>query len=105
VFCLPLHRYLPPRDSRPLVELRCALLVLAGVLALFGAPVLGFDAFGALATIVCAFVARMGWKRDWDALGRDPAATFFNDLWYVFEPILFGTIGAEIDFKLLKVGD
>ncbi|CAG0914641.1 unnamed protein product [Notodromas monacha] len=96
--------FIPAKDSSCVVMLRCLLLVLAGCAALFGGPVIGAEGFGTFAALVCAFVAGCGWKEDWIKLGHDPVSKFFSEVWYVFQPLLFGLIGTEVDMKQMDWG-
>ena len=59
----------------------------------------GFIGAGALSILTVAFVASIGWKR-----GRSTKhiidRTFFI-LWQFIEPLLFGLIGAEVNFSAI----
>jgi NhaP-type Na+/H+ or K+/H+ antiporter len=92
--------YVPGKDNENLPFLRCLLLIFAGVVALFGSPLIDFNGFGALATLSSAFVAGYSWKSD--NSDKDVSLLFAN-LWYIFQPLLFGLIGVAIDVSRLKV--
>ena len=50
---------------------------------------------GALAILVMAFTAGLGWRRQ--GWGEDnPVSAHLASLWIVFQPLLFSLIGAEI---------
>ena len=50
---------------------------------------------GALAILVMAFTAGVGWRRQgWD--DDNPVADSLAKMWIVFQPLLFSLIGAEI---------
>ncbi|TNN22669.1 Mitochondrial sodium/hydrogen exchanger 9B2 [Liparis tanakae] len=81
-----------------------------------GRHVVGFSGAGGLATLVLAFLAALGWKTDkvpqtgpasrWTShLDPDPVpapvAAMVGLSWDVFQPLLFGLIGAEITIKSL----
>ena len=79
--------------------LRVAFLFSGGLIALFGSQRVGLPGAGALAVLVMAFVAGFGWRR----LGCWPEDDAENgvlrslkSMWFVFQPILFGLIGTEI---------
>ena len=86
---------LPGKDDTMMGKLRFVMVFLGGLLAYFGSKSLHLDGAGALAVLVMAFVAGIGWrKRGWS---NDNAVTStLSDLWVVFQPILFGLIGTEI---------
>ena len=50
---------------------------------------------GALAILVMAFTAGLGWRRQGWA-EDNPVSAHLAQLWIVFQPLLFSLIGAEI---------
>ena len=55
---------------------------------------------GALAILVMAFTAGVGWRRQ--GWGDDnPVAAHLAKMWIVFQPLLFSLIGAEIQVRPL----
>ena len=54
---------------------------------------------GALAILVMAFTAGVGWRRQ--GWGDDnPVAAHLASMWIVFQPLLFSLIGAEIQVRI-----
>ena len=91
----------PNKKSQTVVPLRTAILILGGFIALFGSKheLVGLAGSGALAVLVMAFVAGVGWRRasHWE---QDNAVTdILAKLWVIFQPILFVLIGTEIKVK------
>lgn len=59
---------------------------------------IGFLAAGPLAVIVVSFVAGVGWKKS----GKLLVSRSLVIIWKFFQPLLFGLIGAEVDFSALS---
>ncbi|TKS93328.1 Sodium/hydrogen exchanger 9B2 [Collichthys lucidus] len=59
--------------------------------------VIGFAGAGGLCTLVLAFLAALGWKTN-----KAPVAAMVGRSWDIFQPILFGLIGAEITIANLS---
>ena len=91
---------LPGKDDTMMGKLRFVMVFLGGLLAYFGSKSLHLDGAGALAVLVMAFVAGIGWrKRGWS--NENAVTSTLSDLWVVFQPILFGLIGTEIRVSFL----
>ena len=76
-------------------------LFCGGLIALFGSQQLQLSGAGALAVLVMAFVAGVGWRRrGWTNDEDNFVAKDFANMWIVFQPILFGLIGTEIRVRL-----
>ena len=58
----------------------------------------GFLAAGPLAVIVVSFVASIGWKKS----GKTLVNRSLVIIWKFFQPLLFGLIGAEVDFSAIS---
>ncbi len=71
------------------------MLFLGGLLAYFGSKSVSLDGSGALAVLVMAFVAGIGWRRSGWA-DDNPVTGVLSEMWMIFQPILFGLIGTEI---------
>ena len=85
----------PGKDDKIMGKLRFGMVFLGGLLAYFGSKSLQLDGAGALAVLVMAFVAGIGWrKRGWS--NENMVTSTLSDLWMIFQPILFGLIGTEI---------
>ncbi|XP_078495074.1 sodium/hydrogen exchanger 9B2-like [Ciona intestinalis] len=83
--------YFPSSKQKHLIRTRSLLVVGLGILAVFGSRAANFPGAGALAAIVAPFVAAFKWKES-----KEPVSKFVGSLWSIFEPIMFGLIGAEI---------
>ncbi|KAK9981285.1 hypothetical protein ABG768_000838 [Culter alburnus] len=90
--------YFPSRDQGNLILKRSFLVLGLSVFALFGSNVAGIPGAGGLCTLVLAFVAGIGWGKN-KALVEEVVERF----WHVFQPLLFGLIGAEIVISSLEV--
>ena len=86
---------LPHKTGDHCAQLRFIFLFGGGLLALFGSEKIGLTGAGALAVLTMAFVGGVGWrKQGW---GDDnPVSGYLANLWVIFQPILFGLIGTEI---------
>ena len=83
--------------------LRVAFLFSGGLIALFGSQRVDLPGAGALAVLVMAFVAGFGWRKlgCWadDGDGDNAVSQYLKSMWFVFQPILFGLIGTEIQVR------
>ncbi|XP_076348893.1 sodium/hydrogen exchanger 9B2-like isoform X2 [Tachypleus tridentatus] len=99
--------HVPAKDDKSLSILRSAALLIGGLFIMFGSRAVEFGGAGALGCLSLAFVAASGWRKQkwddgiWDG-DDNPVRTFFNYLWKIFQPILFGLIGAEIQVSQLE---
>ncbi|XP_020352644.1 sodium/hydrogen exchanger 9B2 [Oncorhynchus kisutch] len=91
-----LLRYFPSKDQDNVVMKRSFLLLGLSVFAVFGSNVAGFPGSGGLCTLVLAFLAGLGWRRS-----KVPVEDIVGIAWEVFQPLLFGLIGAEIQISEL----
>uniref|UniRef100_A0A8C6SH58 Cation/H+ exchanger transmembrane domain-containing protein n=1 Tax=Neogobius melanostomus TaxID=47308 RepID=A0A8C6SH58_9GOBI len=75
------------------------LLLLLGlsVFSVFLSHVVGFAGAGGLCVLVLSFCAALGWTRR-----KAPVAAAVGRAWDVFQPLLFGLIGAEITISALS---
>ncbi|KAG0427321.1 hypothetical protein HPB47_025626 [Ixodes persulcatus] len=73
------------------------LLLLAGLCVMFAARRVEFGGSGPLGCIAVAFVAAFRWNKDQH--GAASASKTCALLWEVFQPILFGLIGSEVQIK------
>ncbi|XP_068611960.1 sodium/hydrogen exchanger 9B2-like [Brachionichthys hirsutus] len=89
--------WFPSADQEDLVLRRTVLLLGLSVFSVFFTHVLGFAGAGGLCTLVLAFLAALGWKAD-----KAPVAALVGRAWDVFQPLLFGLIGAEIAVAALS---
>ncbi|XP_030630809.1 sodium/hydrogen exchanger 9B2 [Chanos chanos] len=87
----------PSRDQSDLVFRRVYLLLGLAVFAVFGSHVAGLGGAGGLCTLVLAFLSGLSWGE-----AKAPVAALVGRAWDVFQPILFGLIGAEITVSTLS---
>nr|XP_033812723.1 sodium/hydrogen exchanger 9B2 [Geotrypetes seraphini] len=92
-------RYFPSKDQVNIKWKRAYLILGLSVFAVFGSLSFGFPGSGGLCTLVLAFLAGMGWADEKDAV-EDVVAVG----WDIFQPLLFGLIGAEISVTSLRPG-
>ncbi|CAG9814942.1 unnamed protein product [Phaedon cochleariae] len=100
MFC----NYSPEKNDPFVIPLRILLLLVGGMVAVFGSEVIGYGGAGPLGCVAAAFVSLVCWSRQgWD-IADNPAATAFEIFWMIFEPILFGITGASIRLDRLDGG-
>ncbi|KAJ4436258.1 hypothetical protein ANN_18889 [Periplaneta americana] len=93
-------RYVPNKDDPRVTMFRTILLAFLGAFFMFGSEAVDYEGAGPLGAIVTAFVASNGWKtKTFD--GKAAVADNFLVLWSVFQPVLFGLIGTEINLFIL----
>nr|XP_003468081.2 sodium/hydrogen exchanger 9B2 isoform X1 [Cavia porcellus]XP_013006032.1 sodium/hydrogen exchanger 9B2 isoform X1 [Cavia porcellus]XP_023420097.1 sodium/hydrogen exchanger 9B2 isoform X1 [Cavia porcellus] len=90
-------RYFPSHDQAALVLTRASLLLGLSVLAVFSSVRFGVPGSGGLCTLVAAFLAGLGWG---DAKGE--VERVIAIAWDIFQPLLFGLIGAEVSIASLR---
>ncbi|XP_053716049.1 sodium/hydrogen exchanger 9B2 [Synchiropus splendidus] len=89
--------WFPCSDQEDLVLTRTLMLLGLSIFSVFCSHVVGFAGAGGLCTLVLAFMAALGWKSD-----KVPVAAMVGRSWDVFQPLLFGLIGAEITIATLS---
>ncbi|XP_074486090.1 sodium/hydrogen exchanger 9B2 isoform X2 [Sebastes fasciatus] len=92
-----LIQYFPSVDQKHIVMKRSFLVLGLSVFAVFGSNVAGFPGSGGLCTLVLAFLAGLGWGSE-----KARVEEVVGWAWDVFEPLLFGLIGAEIRISELE---
>uniref|UniRef100_A0A3Q0QX71 Cation/H+ exchanger transmembrane domain-containing protein n=1 Tax=Amphilophus citrinellus TaxID=61819 RepID=A0A3Q0QX71_AMPCI len=92
-----LIQYFPSVDQKHLVMKRSFLVLGLSIFAVFGSSVAGFPGSGALCTLVLAFLAGLGWGTE-----KARVEEVLVWAWNVFQPLLFGLIGAEIRVSELE---
>ncbi|KAG7274501.1 hypothetical protein CRUP_025694 [Coryphaenoides rupestris] len=92
-----LIQYFPSVDQKHLVMKRSFLVLGLSVFSVFGSGVAGFPGSGGLCTLVLAFLAGLGWGKD-----KMHVEEVVGSAWDVFQPLLFGLIGAEIRVSQLE---
>ncbi|XP_054897115.1 sodium/hydrogen exchanger 9B2 [Poeciliopsis prolifica] len=92
-----LIQYFPSLDQKHLVMKRSFLVLGLSVFAVFGSNVAGIPGSGGLCTLVLSFLAGLGWGEE-----KAHVEEVISWAWYVFQPLLFGLIGAEIRVNELE---
>ncbi|XP_068445222.1 sodium/hydrogen exchanger 9B2 isoform X2 [Clinocottus analis] len=92
-----LIQYFPSVDQKHLVIKRSFLVLGLSVFAVFGSNVAGFPGSGGLCTLVMSFLAGLGWGSE-----KAHVEEVVGWAWDVFQPLLFGLIGAEIRISELE---
>lgn len=93
--------YAPERHDPFMVPLRILLLLVGGMVSVFGSDLIGFGGAGPLGCVAAAFTCILFWtKQGWE-IEDNPAATAFEIFWMIFEPILFSVTGAQVKFNQL----
>lgn len=95
-----LLHFLPRKDVENLHLVRLVLLFTFSTAILFGTIKYGVDGAGAIAVLVSAFVAAYAWKKEGELPEEDHLAIIWN---LTFQPLLFGLIGFELSFDLVKL--
>ncbi|ELK06381.1 Mitochondrial sodium/hydrogen exchanger NHA2 [Pteropus alecto] len=90
-------QYFPSSDQAKLVWKRAFLVLGLSVLAVFSSVYFGFPGSGGLCTLVMAFLAGLGWTSKKAEVERIIAVA-----WDIFQPLLFGLIGAEVSVASLR---
>ncbi|XP_078532194.1 sodium/hydrogen exchanger 9B2-like [Lissotriton helveticus] len=90
-------RYFPSKEQGNLVWTRAYLILGLSVFAVFGSLFFGFPGSGGLCTLVLAFLAGMGWSSQ-----KVEVEGIVAVAWDIFQPLLFGLIGAEISVTALR---
>lgn len=88
--------FFPSLDQEELVLRRSAMLLGLSVFAVFGSHVAGFSGAGGLCTLVMAFLAALGWGTE-----KGPVEAVVGRFWDIFQPLLFGLVGAQITVSTL----
>ncbi|XP_008315377.1 sodium/hydrogen exchanger 9B2 isoform X1 [Cynoglossus semilaevis] len=92
-----LIQHFPSVDQKHLVMKRSFLVLGLSVFAVFGSGVAGFPGSGGLCTLVLTFLAGLGWGHE-----KARVEEVVDWAWDVFQPLLFGLIGAEIRVSELE---
>ncbi|XP_067301488.1 sodium/hydrogen exchanger 9B2 isoform X1 [Pseudorasbora parva] len=92
-----LLHFFPSEDQSDVVLRRSCLLLGLSVFSVFGSLAAGLGGAGGLCTLVLAFIAGLSWTEQ-----KAPVAAVVGRFWDVFQPLLFGLIGAEISISSLS---
>ncbi len=94
--------YIPHRSHDKKTLLRFFILFAGGLFAVFGSRAADISGAGALGALTLAFVSAVNWRQDTDSGGELPVKQVYGVLWELFQPLLFGLIGAEIDISKIE---
>ncbi|XP_005112307.1 sodium/hydrogen exchanger 9B2 isoform X2 [Aplysia californica] len=93
--------YIPQKSSKHLILFRSTLLLLLCMMAIFGSKILDWSGAGPLAALSLPFVAALKWRKEYAEGVKNPIEDVVGVLWMIFQPLLFGLIGAEVDISSL----
>lgn len=96
-----LSKYIPERHDPFVVPLRILSLLAAGMIAVFGSELIGYEGGGPLGAISAGFVCSVVWSKQGWEIDDNPAATAFEIFWIIIQPVLFGVTGASLKLKEL----
>lgn len=94
-------KYIPEKGDEFAVPLRILMLLVGGLLAIFGSELLEFEGAGPLAVVFGAFTANYFWIKQGYEFEDNPVTTGFQIFWMIFEPILFGLTGSTVKISEL----
>ncbi|XP_056642284.1 sodium/hydrogen exchanger 9B2 isoform X2 [Diorhabda sublineata] len=97
-----LSNFAPERHDPFLVPLRILMLLIGGLISVFGSEMIGFGGAGPLACVATAFSSICFWSKQGWEIEDNAAATAFEIFWMIFEPILFGITGTAIKLDQLE---
>ncbi|BFZ03690.1 hypothetical protein BsWGS_06729 [Bradybaena similaris] len=95
--------YIPQRSSKYHLLFRSTLLMCLSLMFLFGSNKLHWAGAGPLASLTLPFVAALRWRSEFQNDEQNPVDDVVGILWMLFQPLLFGLIGAEVDVTSLEV--
>ncbi|XP_033121742.1 sodium/hydrogen exchanger 9B2-like [Anneissia japonica] len=88
--------YIPDQSQVNFSHKRFILLFCTGLFYVFGSNLAELPGSGALGCLTMAFVAGHGWKQN-----KEPIERLMEIMWILFQPLLFGLIGAEVKLSYL----
>ncbi|XP_041363760.1 sodium/hydrogen exchanger 9B2-like isoform X2 [Gigantopelta aegis] len=91
--------YVPHKSSKHLVLFRSTLLLGLGLLAIFLSIYLEWSGAGPLGCLSLAFVAALKWRKEVHPDDKNPIENVVGVLWMIFQPLLFGLIGAAVNIS------
>ncbi|XP_044537565.1 sodium/hydrogen exchanger 9B1-like [Gracilinanus agilis] len=90
-------RYFPSKDQKGRHWQRACLILGLSILAVIGSDRLGFHGAGGLTAIVMTAISGAKWSKEKEKVQKIVAKT-----WAVFQPLLFGLVGAEVSVQTLE---
>lgn len=94
--------YIPQQKHDHKTLFRFVILFFGGLLVTFGSRALDLAGAGALGCLTLAFVAALGWRKELHLGEHMPMADIMGGMWMLFQPLLFGLIGAEVNISNVK---
>ncbi|CAE1272954.1 SLC9B1_2 [Acanthosepion pharaonis] len=94
--------YIPAVKQKNRLFQRGFILFAVGLVGVLGCPRLEIPGTGPLLCLTVAFVAAVGWRRQNDVESLNTIMNATAILWLIFEPLLFGLIGTEVDVSKLN---
>ncbi|XP_065344497.1 sodium/hydrogen exchanger 9B2-like isoform X2 [Cloeon dipterum] len=92
-------RFVPKQHDPYAVHLRVLLLFFGGLMAVLGSEKIGYEGAGPLGVILASYICGCIWMEQGWEVEENPVAISFEVFWLIFEPILFGMTGTQIDFS------
>uniref|UniRef100_A0A0D9QVL1 Solute carrier family 9 member B1 n=1 Tax=Chlorocebus sabaeus TaxID=60711 RepID=A0A0D9QVL1_CHLSB len=90
-------RYFPSEDQKKLALKRGFLILTMCVSAVLGSQRIGLHGSGGLFTLVLSFIAGTKWSQE-----KMKVQKIITNVWDIFQPLLFGLVGAEVSVSLLE---
>ncbi|XP_076822414.1 sodium/hydrogen exchanger 9B2-like [Clavelina lepadiformis] len=98
IVCGILMWIFPDPRQHNVVRDRTVLLIGTSWFLIFMTNIIDVPGSGTLGTLTCSFVASLGWPEDqMEAVGKH-----YKALWFLFQPLLFGLTGANVDLSLMS---
>ncbi|XP_044911978.1 sodium/hydrogen exchanger 9B2 isoform X2 [Felis catus] len=91
------HAWAWPFLQDKLVWKRAFIVLGLSILAVFSSVYFGFPGSGGLCTLVMSFLAGLRWAGE-----KADVEKIIAVAWYIFQPLLFGLIGAEVSIASLR---
>ncbi|XP_058288509.1 sodium/hydrogen exchanger 9B1 isoform X3 [Hylobates moloch] len=90
-------RYFPSEDQKKLALKRGFLVLTMCVSAVLGSQRIGLHGSGGLCTLVLSFIAGTKWSQE-----KIKVQKIITNVWNIFQPLLFGLVGAEVSISSLE---
>ncbi|XP_034814844.1 sodium/hydrogen exchanger 9B1 isoform X5 [Pan paniscus] len=90
-------RYFPSEDQKKLTLKRGFLVLTMCVSAVLGSQRIGLHGSGGLCTLVLSFIAGTKWSQE-----KMKVQKIITTVWDIFQPLLFGLVGAEVSVSSLE---
>ncbi|GAB1609493.1 sodium/hydrogen exchanger 9B2-like isoform X1 [Argonauta hians] len=91
--------YIPNRGTNNWVFLRGVLLYGMGLAGVLGSPRMNMPGMGPLLALTVSFVGAIGWRMNKETRLLKVITNSTAVMWLIFQPLLFGLIGSEVNFK------